>query len=273
VGVSFDPTTGIIGTAPGKTVFDPTAADNACLSKPNNVPSRLFKQSPIFNAAIFDFGGTIVGDTQYVDAYQRGNFWNVLEDQDNFHTLLNPVKMLPAIQINVPAAGGLALAPADFPSCGPFGIVDINYLDNLLTVTILPALASQGVNASNFPTFLMYNVVLASPVTQLGTCCVLGYHGTTTTLPIQTYSPINFDTTGLFGPSIRDTCVAAHEVAEWMDDPFGNNAVSLWGGGQVPPGFCQGNLEVGDPLTGTNAPPIVMDNGFTYRLQKLVFFS
>ncbi|HYL45893.1 MAG TPA: hypothetical protein VEU52_02605 [Candidatus Limnocylindrales bacterium] len=272
VGVSFDPNTGIIGTAPGTTVFDPTAADNACLSSPNNVPSRLFRQSPIFEEAIFDFGGTIVGNTQYVDAFQRGNFWNV-EDQEDFHTLLNPVKMLPAIQINVPADSGLTLPSADFPSCGPFGIVDFFFLDNLLTGTILPALASQGVNASNFPTFLMYNVVLASPVTQLGTCCVLGYHGATSNLPIQTYSPIDFDTTGLFGPAVSDTTVAAHEVAEWMDDPFGNNPVPLWGGGQVGAGFCQGNLEDGDPLTGTNAPPIVMDNGFTYHLQELVFFS
>jgi len=29
---------------------------------------------------------------------------------------------------------------------------------------------------------------------------------------------------------------------------------------------------VGDPLSGTQAPPIVMPNGFTYHLQELVFF-
>jgi hypothetical protein len=36
---------------------------------------------------------------------------------------------------------------------------------------------------------------------------------------------------------------------------------------------CQSNLEVGDPLSGTDAPPIVMPNHFTYHLQELAFFS
>jgi hypothetical protein len=64
----------------------------------------------------------------------------------------------------------------------------------------------------------------------------------------------------------------AHEIGEWMDDPFANNPTPPWGHiGQV--AFCQNNLEVGDPLTGTGAPPIVMPNGFTYHLQELAFFS
>lgn len=57
-----------------------------------------------------------------------------------------------------------------------------------------------------------------------------------------------------------------------MDDPFGNNPTPLWGHvGQV--GGCQGNLEVGDPLTGHNIPPVIGANGFTYHLQELAFFS
>jgi hypothetical protein len=36
---------------------------------------------------------------------------------------------------------------------------------------------------------------------------------------------------------------------------------------------CQGNLEVGDPLSGTNFSPIGGRNGFTYHLQELAFFS
>ena len=41
----------------------------------------------------------------------------------------------------------------------------------------------------------------------------------------------------------------------------------------MPPGFCQDNLEVGDPLTGFNFSPIGGRNGFTYHLQELTFFS
>ena len=105
----------------------------------------------------------------------------------------------------------------------------------------------------------------------LNKCCVLGFHGATGS-PIQTYSPIDFDTTGLFGPTVNDSSVAAHEVAEWMDDPFGNNPTPAWGHtGQV--SGCQDNLEVGDPLSGTDVAPVRGANGFTYHLQELAFFS
>jgi hypothetical protein len=64
----------------------------------------------------------------------------------------------------------------------------------------------------------------------------------------------------------------AHEVGEWMDDPFVNNPTPAWGHtGQV--SGCQNNLEVGDPLTGTNIPSVTGSNGFTYHLQELAFFS
>jgi hypothetical protein len=57
-----------------------------------------------------------------------------------------------------------------------------------------------------------------------------------------------------------------------MDDPLGDNPTPAWGHvGQV--GGCQNNLEVGDPLTGTQIPPVTMPNGFTYHLQELAFFS
>jgi hypothetical protein len=270
VGVSFDPKTGTIGTVPGKTTFDPTLPDDACLTPPNDVPLNVFQQSPIFNSASFSFGGTSVGDTQYIDAFMRGNFFSVA-DQGAYHLLVSPVNTLDPISINVPDDLGLTLPQSDFPSCGPFGVVDINFLDKQLTNQILQKLAPKGVNAGNFPIFLMYYVVLASPVTNLNTCCVLGYHGAANS-PIQTYSPIDFDSTGLFGPAIGDAYVAAHEVGEWANDPFGSNATPAWGHtGQV--GACQNNLEVGDPLTGT--PPIVIAgaNGFNYRLQELTFFS
>jgi hypothetical protein len=271
VGVSVS-STGIISTRPGTTTFDPTVADDFCMNAPNNVPSKVFGQSPLFNSALFDFGGAIVGTTEYSDAFQRGNFWRVLGANgtlDRYHTLVDPVKTLKAIVLRIPTKFGTTLPLADFPSCGPLGIIDINYFDFVLTTQIIPNL--PGVNSGNLPIFLLYNTVMASPVTNLNACCVLGYHGTSG-FPIQTYSPGDFDTTGLFGPTVSDTSIFAHEIDEWMDDPFGNNPTPAWGGtGQV--AGCQANLEVGDPLTGTNAPPIVMPNGYTYHLQELAFFS
>ncbi len=261
----------IVKTMPGTATFDPTQRNSACLTAPNNVPVRLFMQSPMVKAASFSFGGTNVGSTQYVDAFQRANFWNDIGP--NYHVKLGPVQVLDPILIDVPNDRGLSLSQNVFGSCGPLGIFDINYLDPLLTNTILPALAAKGVNPGTFPIFLMADTVMSiGNPRNLNQCCVLGYHGATGTGALQTYSPMDFESTGLFGPGISDTSIAAHEVGEWMDDPMGTNPTPAWGHtGQV--GGCQNNLEVGDPLTGTNVPSVTMPNGFTYHLQELAFFS
>jgi hypothetical protein len=116
---------------------------------------------------------------------------------------------------------------------------------------------------------MFYNV--AWFVGKTSECCVGGYHGAFGN-PAQTYSPFLFDLTGVFGVGTEDTDIAAHEVDEWQDDPLGTNATPAWGHvGQVT--GCQSNLEVGDPLTGTNFPNVTMPNGYAYHLQELAFFS
>jgi hypothetical protein len=275
IGTSLNRTTNVIATTPGDTTFNPTRADRSCLGSRNNNPLRLFLQSPLLQTADFNYGGTDVGTTQGTDAFQRANFWKVI-DHANYHVTLGPITTFDPIVIDIPAASGLALAttalgPPAF--CAPMGIIDINLFDLLLNNNVLPVLAAQGVNHGTFPIFFLHNLVMSiGDPTNLGNCCVLGYHGTGNADPTQTYSPLDFDSTGLFGVSGLDTAVASHEIAEWMNDPFGNNPTPSWGHtGQV--GACQNNLEVGDPLTGTEAPRIAMPNGFTYHLQELAFFS
>jgi len=274
VGTSIDAQTGVISTKPGTTTFNPSAAETACLSSPNDIPLTLFQQSPIFKSATFAFGGTVVGTTQYEDAFQRANFWKV-DDHDTYHVLLGPVKTVAPIVLDAPAAYGLALSRSALgpPAlCAPLGIIDIAWFDPFLTNTVIPALAAQGINPSSFPIFLVHNLVWASPVTNFHSCCIFGYHGATgVPLPIQTYTSLDFDSTG---GSFKDTYTASHEVGEWINDPFGTNPAPLWGHtGQV--SGCQGDLEVGDPLSGRTAQPlrIAMPNGFTYHLQELAFFS
>jgi hypothetical protein len=64
----------------------------------------------------------------------------------------------------------------------------------------------------------------------------------------------------------------SHEIAEWMDDPAGNNPTPSWGNiGQV--SGCQANLEVGDPLSGTLNQIYMSSNGYTYHVQDLAFTS
>jgi hypothetical protein len=284
VATAYDPTTGYYTTAPGETTINPTQDDNNCLSSPNNNPIELLQQSPIFNPAEFVFGGVNVGKTQYVDAFQRANFWKVLgSNADSYHVLLGPVKTLAPVFLDVPPASGLALtdpnlfkAAYGFTYCAPLVLVDINWFDSYLTGTVIPALAKAGVSPSTLPIFTTYNTAWpVGDVTFIGNCCAGGYHGSTG-VPIvdQTYAVVLFDTTGWFAgpPTGLSTEVISHEVGEWMNDPFGANETAPWGfTGQV--AACQANLEVGDPLTGNDVAPVTMPNGFTYPLQELAFFS
>ena len=288
LGTAVDPNTLKItvatGTANDRTSLNPTAADNSCLVSPNNIPATVFRQSPLFEPALFNYGGTDVGFTQATDAFQRANFWNVI-NRNSYHVLLS-ARVLRPLTLNVPApsngVGGLALdLPGLIGLCGRIGLVDIGTIDGFVTGALSQLLA-QGVNPSNLPIFMFYNAAFAiGDPTDLNNCCAGGYHnvvnvGTQQDPVLQTYSPLDFDMTGFFINDTRspvlDAEIASHEVAEWMDDPLGNNLVPAWGHtGQV--GGCQNNLEVADPLTGLEAPRIFMPNGFTYHLQELAFFS
>ena len=275
LGTSVNLNTGIITTKGGNASADPTVADTGCFAGSNNVPVQLMAQSPILNNADFNFGGTDVGTTQYVDAVQRASFWNLI-DKNNYHVRFNG-KVLAPIVVDVPAKSGLSLGKDAFgpqfaPMCSNEGLVDINFLDN---VAVNALFTEPGVNPGTFPMFMIYNsgMSIGDP-TNLGNCCAGGYHSIYPVDPItfQAYSPFDFDVSGFFVPSANDTAIVSHEAGEFINDPYITNNTPAWGHtGQV--GGCQGDLEVGDPLTGTEAPRIVGKNGFTYHLQELAFFS
>ena len=260
----------------GTTTFNPTVADTTCMVAPNNVPLTVFKNSPLFKGHAFTMNGVGEGSTQYVDAFQRANFKS---RASTYHTKLGGITVKPAQTFTVPGASGAVFSTASFGNlgCGPnknpagvFGVVNVNTLDNWVLSTALP---KTGVAANQFPILLLYNVVMSQGAPTIANCCILGYHGATAGPPSgKTYSPMEFDQTGIFGISVNDTSVAAHEIGEWMDDPYGNNPTPAWGNiGQV--GGCQGNLENGDPLSGTLFPAVTMANGYSYHLQELAFFS
>lgn len=267
--------TGIFSTTPGDVTQNSGAPQATCLTAPNNVPSTLIYQSPIFQNAPFYFGGTFMGNTQYIDAFQRANFYRALGgDPDGYHVLFGPVQILDPVKIDVPANEGLAAPASFFGTCGTIQFLDINWFDSYINGTLLPQLARQGIGAGTIPLFFLYDTNLASPVTDINTCCVLGYHSFAgEPAPSQLYAVAEIDVTNLFGnAAIENTGVLAHEMGELVDDPYGDNEVPPWGHtGQV--GACQENLEDGDPLTGTGMPPVTMPNGFTYQLQELAFFS
>jgi hypothetical protein len=251
-------------------VFDPTAADPTCSSA--GTALSLTQNSPIILPTAFTMSGVGVGTAQYIDAFERASFWtNVSMTGDRYHTPLSPVTTLSAFTVSPPSGKGATFSTSPFGGCGKIGVMDINWFDPFVTGTIIPSLASQGVGPTVFPIFLFYNVVMSEGTPSLGSnCCILGYHGATG-FPVQTYSPLDYDTTRIFS-NTGDISVMSHEVGEWIEDPLGNNPTPAWGHiGQV--SGCQTNLEDGDPLSGTLFPSVTMPNGHTYHPQELAYFS
>jgi hypothetical protein len=175
-------------------------------------------------------------------------------------------------QPRIPRQAERLHAAAEFSTataCGEkTGAFEINWWDGFLTSTLLPSLRAQGVTESTLPIFLLRDVVSFDTVPS--NCCILGYHSVTSTaLGRQTYAVADYESSGRFSGA-HDISPLSHEVAEWQDDPFGANPTKPWGNiGQV--AGCQTNLEVGDPLSGTNLT--VATSGHTYHPQELAFFS
>jgi Bacterial Ig-like domain (group 3)/Abnormal spindle-like microcephaly-assoc'd, ASPM-SPD-2-Hydin len=249
------------------TTLDASTTDSTCSSAGS--ASSLLQASPLFNNFSWTVGGTAVGNTQYEDFFQRANYWKYTGAaggiNPDYHILLTASPRAVAV-INVPAASGNVTTAG----CGKLGHVDINWLDSYLQRTVY---VQTGILPTEFPVFLTYNVAIYDP-TSSGSGSILGYHSAfadaATGNAIQTYAVTDFDTTGSFGGG-RDVSIATHEIGEWLADPYGSNATPQWGHvGQV--SGCQSDLEVGDPLTGTDII-VTMPNNYTYHLQELAFTS
>ena len=224
------------------------------------------QNSPIFVAQPWKFGSTSVGSAQYIDAYQRAQFYSQTKPtgiNPGYHVKLALTTHAPLV-LHVPTTD----AAESTTVCGThkLGGVEIGYLDTEIQRYITDTLGPAA--STTFPLFLLGNVVEYEGIPSR--CCVLGYHDATANAGrLQTYGVAMYDNTGDFR-GVADTAVIAHEVAEWMDDPIGLNPTKPWGHvGQV--SGCQGDLEVADPLSGTGITDTL--NGKKYHLQELAFFS
>jgi hypothetical protein len=254
----------------GNTVFDPRKA-NGCDS--GKVALKQFQGSPLVLPASFKLNGVNVGTEQYSDAFTRASFWKpIVKNGGTYNNNLKVVTLKP-IHYSQGSKGVIIVNQG----CGPLGGLDFQTLMNDFEKTVIPKLqnSGQGVGPTTFPVFMLHNVVMY--IGNPNQCCVLGFHGAFNSKgAVQTYSPFDYDTTKDFVNNknipLTDTYFASHEINEWTNDPFGVNPTPAWGNvGQVQ--GCQNNLEVGDPLTGTNPINVKMSNGMTYELQELAFFS
>jgi|tagenome__1003787_1003787.scaffolds.fasta_scaffold20987021_2 hypothetical protein len=251
---------------PNGDTFDPMAT-TPCVTQASALARTV--QSPVVATRAYSLGGRALGTGQYTDIFRRAEFFTQTSPtgiNPGYHVKLDTAT-LTALTVRVPAS-----AAAEFTTttaCGEkTGSMDINFWDNLITGTLLPSLRAQGVTETTFPIFVLRGVVMfdGSP----SSCCILGYHSfTATAAGKQTYATADYESSGRFA-GVKDVSTLSHEVAEWQDDPFGNNPTKPWGHiGQV--AGCQNNLEVGDPLSGTNVPTAT--NGHTFHPQELAFFS
>jgi hypothetical protein len=113
---------------------------------------------------------------------------------------------------------------------------------------------------------------------------VLGYHGATTSLngngqqQVNTYMFASYSQAGIFRTNpgdtisyIQDIHGLSHEVQEWYDDPFVNNAVNPWLTPTAPQYGCTSDLETGDPVVGFGFTVHV--NGVDYHPEDEVHYS
>ncbi|HLZ41524.1 MAG TPA: hypothetical protein VKQ11_11200 [Candidatus Sulfotelmatobacter sp.] len=235
-------------TSTGTTVFSPATK----LSNGRTVAQNTLV-SPIFRTMDFTSGGTDLGVTQYIDAFQRGNFWGTVSGAPGYHLLLGTPKVLPILSLTVPAADGKIATEFGIK----VGTADIFWFDAQLQNYIS---THTQIVPNSLPIFITYD----SYLTEFGGCCIGGYHSSfgSSSAP-QAYAHFTYiSTPGIFA---QDVSALSHEVGEWADDPLvvntNGNTVSC------------GILEVGDPeesFTNYGGFPYTL-NGFTYNLQDLTF--
>jgi hypothetical protein len=229
-----------------KTTFDPQHV----LSNGRTVVQNT-TVSPIFQNLTYVQGGVNVGTTQYIDAYQRANFWGTVQNAQSYHVLLGGPTVLAEQTLSPSRTYGKTGSPFGFTA----GLVDINWFD----AQIVNLISALGIQPNTFPIFLTYDVYL----TQNGQCCIGGYHSSEGNIGnLQSYAHATYvDHPGDFA---QDVSALSHEVGEWVDDPLTVN----YNGNNTPCGI----LEVGDPLE--NNPNYgayhYTLNGFQYNLQDLV---
>jgi hypothetical protein len=234
-------------TSSGTTVFSPqTKLSNGQTVIQNTIAS------PVFQSGIdFTSGGVDLGTTQYIDAFQRGNFWGKVSKAPGYHVLLGTPTVLPALSLKVPKADGSVATEFGIK----VGTADINWFDLQLENYIT---AHPQIVPNSLPIFVTYDSYLTS-----GGCCIGGYHSAMgSSSAAQAYAHFTYiDHVGIFSQNVS---ALSHEVGEWLDDPLVVN-----GGNPVACGI----LEVGDPEEGfTNYGGFSYTlNGFTYTLQDLTY--
>jgi hypothetical protein len=223
------------------------------------------QSSPLFNPATFNSVIANSATGQYGDVFMRAQF-NKLNSA--YHVNLTLPAILPTVTIDVPQNQGQGFSTGD-PAFPGIGLVDAGWmaprLQNLL--------GQLHIDETTLAIFLTDNVMLYDKT--IDNCCIIGFHSasrntnTNGSAPIQTMIFASYTAPGTFGVDpndglgIQDIHALSHELSEWLDDPFVNNAVQPWLTPTAPQYGCTSLLETGDPVVGIWFPlPGNPDNSF-----------
>jgi hypothetical protein len=210
--------------------------------------------------------------------------------------------VLPMQTIDVPQDKGLAYqrpvgawrTANGMPTDTITGVADLSWFSSRLQNLI----NSLHIDSTTTPIFLTDNVLLYQGHNNYLNCRVLGYHGAghpngngsgsvhgNGKQPVQTFIYAAWTTPGTYSGfladylnptrtapaptrGLADIHALSHEVSEFIDDPFVNNAVQPWQTPAAPQYGCTGVLEVGDPVVGlwygVNGNNTGAEDGYNY---------
>ncbi len=239
------------------TLASPVFATNNYGSTPAATAAGAFPLTP---ALIKGPGGILSqGDAgvplQLEDATMRAQF-NRTGTSNPYHLKLSP-NVMPAVTINVPKNQGTLLLSGR----GVLGAdIDIGWWSSQIKNLETKA------DPTHLPVFLTDQVFLYEG-NDPSNCCVIGYHGTNPVglgggsgnsngnAPVQTFAWASYVQPGFYSRAnggtdwaLQDIHALSHEISEWADDPFVNNAVQPWLTPTAPQYGCSNILETGDPV-------------------------
>ena len=259
-----DPLTGHTTNIPTKIIAVDVVLLNADGTTAFTVPVDPFLQL-MLNSPNFRRADYTVGHVQFADAVQRAEFFNHMKD--NWHTSLEPVKLVEHVTVTVPFTVTVNIrgVPTVVRTWFTRTSTDGNTVVFMLQQFFNQQFSNIGVNAINagdwttdamnvefFPNTFLFTPS-ATPLVTRGPCCVLGFHTffrdtSVTPQPRWIAAYASWTSPGTFlNADILDVLPMSHEISESFNDPFINNITPRW---QFPgePGVCQGNLETGDPV-------------------------
>jgi len=257
-------------------------------------PAPIIK--PVLKSPMFASFQYYSGFTQFTDAQQRAQFWNIIssgEDGNNgWHTLLNP-EVMTTRHMRIPF-GAYAYATNPDGSCCAFALIDVNTFTNLLfpptypfdNTTPIGAAELAGDMTTHDIASLIFKDVYLYQNGNPADCCIIGFHSydfepgipNNGNLPreyVMMYA--SWISNGLFNGGFQDITAYSHEMAETFNDPLVDNVTPWWLSVDAftGAGNCQDNLEVGDVVEVLSTTPTfaVQMNGQTYHPQNVADFS